>query len=149
MVVRAASFQIQCSKEGLACWLKYKTCLLTKTSLKEHYWPIHYPWWFCDNETSGFNSWPRNLTVDLYTFQKKALGQELYERVFYSMDIIEKDYFGLQYTDANHVPVSLAMYRRCQLYAQFLVGVDVPMSPRLVWEDVVTKTAFSFLNPNS
>ncbi|KAK8373213.1 hypothetical protein O3P69_019984 [Scylla paramamosain] len=36
---------------------------------------------------------------------KKALGQELYERVFYSMDIIEKDYFGLQYTDHNHVPV--------------------------------------------
>ncbi|XP_063853843.1 band 4.1-like protein 5 isoform X2 [Scylla paramamosain] len=35
---------------------------------------------------------------------KKALGQELYERVFYSMDIIEKDYFGLQYTDHNHVP---------------------------------------------
>lgn len=24
------------------------------------------------------------------------------------MDIIEKDYFGLQYTDANHVPVSVA-----------------------------------------
>ncbi|XP_047489794.1 band 4.1-like protein 5 isoform X6 [Penaeus chinensis] len=42
-----------------------------------------------------------NLSFDL---PKKALGQELYERVFYSMDIIEKDYFGLQYTDANHVP---------------------------------------------
>lgn len=35
---------------------------------------------------------------------KKALGHELYERVFYSMDIIEKDYFGLQFTDANNVP---------------------------------------------
>lgn len=36
-------------------------------------------------------------------FQKKANGSELYEQVFYSLDLIEKDYFGLQYTDANHV----------------------------------------------
>lgn len=35
--------------------------------------------------------------------QKKANGSELYEQVFYSLDLIEKDYFGLQYTDANHV----------------------------------------------
>jgi len=31
------------------------------------------------------------------------LGNDLYEQVFYSLDLIEKDYFGLQYTDANHV----------------------------------------------
>ena len=35
--------------------------------------------------------------------QKKATGQELMEKVNYQMDIIEKDYFGLQYTDHNHV----------------------------------------------
>ncbi|CAG7835317.1 unnamed protein product [Allacma fusca] len=34
---------------------------------------------------------------------KKALGSELYEQVFYSLDLIEKEYFGLQFTDANHV----------------------------------------------
>jgi len=34
---------------------------------------------------------------------KKATGQELMEKVNYQMDIIEKDYFGLQYTDHNHV----------------------------------------------
>ena len=38
--------------------------------------------------------------------QKKALGEELYEQVFYHLDLIEKDYFGLQYTDVNHVSVS-------------------------------------------
>lgn len=35
--------------------------------------------------------------------QKKSLGSSLYEQVFYALDIIEKDYFGLQFTDANHV----------------------------------------------
>ncbi|KAF2358452.1 FERM C-terminal PH-like domain [Trinorchestia longiramus] len=34
---------------------------------------------------------------------KKALGQDLCERVFCELDIIEKDYFGLQYTDHNNV----------------------------------------------
>jgi hypothetical protein len=38
--------------------------------------------------------------------QKKAVGSDLYEQVFYSLDLIEKDYFGLQYTDANNVQVS-------------------------------------------
>jgi len=38
-------------------------------------------------------------------FQKKANGSDLYEQVFYNLDLIEKDYFGLQYTDANHVQV--------------------------------------------
>jgi hypothetical protein len=35
--------------------------------------------------------------------QKKAEARDLYEQVFYSLDLIEKDYFGLQYTDVNHV----------------------------------------------
>ena len=45
-----------------------------------------------------FNS--NNMYIIL---QKKATGQELMEKVNYQMDIIEKDYFGLQYTDHNHV----------------------------------------------
>lgn len=31
------------------------------------------------------------------------MGSDLYEQVFYSLDLIEKDYFGLQFTDANNV----------------------------------------------
>jgi len=31
------------------------------------------------------------------------LASDLYEQVFYSLDLIEKDYFGLQYTDSNNV----------------------------------------------
>jgi erythrocyte membrane protein band 4.1 len=37
-------------------------------------------------------------------FQKKSIGQELMEQVYYHLDIIEKDYFGLQYTDPYNVP---------------------------------------------
>ena len=37
-------------------------------------------------------------------FQKKALGHQLMEQVFYHLDIIEKDYFGLQFTDPYNVP---------------------------------------------
>ncbi|XP_065348442.1 band 4.1-like protein 5 isoform X1 [Cloeon dipterum] len=41
-----------------------------------------------------------DLSVDL---SKKAVGSDLLEQTFYSLDLIEKDYFGLQYTDANNV----------------------------------------------
>ncbi|XP_071555556.1 band 4.1-like protein 5 isoform X2 [Temnothorax nylanderi] len=41
-----------------------------------------------------------DLSIDL---SKKALANDLYEQVFYSLDLIEKDYFGLQYTDSNNV----------------------------------------------
>ncbi|XP_065073156.1 band 4.1-like protein 5 [Ochlerotatus camptorhynchus] len=41
-----------------------------------------------------------DLSVDL---SKKALASDLYEQVIYSLDLIEKDYFGLQFTDANNV----------------------------------------------
>ncbi|XP_022673220.1 band 4.1-like protein 5 [Varroa destructor] len=41
-----------------------------------------------------------DLTIEL---PRKALGAELFEQVFYNIDLIEKDYFGLQFTDAFHV----------------------------------------------
>ncbi|ESP01566.1 hypothetical protein LOTGIDRAFT_139511, partial [Lottia gigantea] len=34
---------------------------------------------------------------------KKSLGSELLEQVFYHLDLVEKDYFGLQYTDIHNV----------------------------------------------
>ena len=44
------------------------------------------------------------LTFFFFFFQKKALGKDLLEQVFYHLDIIEKDYFGLQFTDPYNVP---------------------------------------------
>ncbi|CAG5124257.1 unnamed protein product, partial [Candidula unifasciata] len=41
-----------------------------------------------------------DITVDI---NKKADGNTLIEQVFYHLDIIEKDYFGLQYTDHYNV----------------------------------------------
>ncbi|CAG0912878.1 unnamed protein product [Notodromas monacha] len=41
-----------------------------------------------------------DLTIEL---PKKALGSELLDQVYYSLDLIEKDYFGLQFTDAMNV----------------------------------------------
>lgn len=44
--------------------------------------------------------------IPLFDFQKKGYGSDLIEQVFYHLDILEKDYFGLQYTDAYNVNVS-------------------------------------------
>ncbi|CAL1297677.1 unnamed protein product [Larinioides sclopetarius] len=41
-----------------------------------------------------------DLSVDVH---KRDFGSALYEQVFYHIDLTEKDYFGLQFTDANHV----------------------------------------------
>lgn len=51
------------------------------------------------------SNWNFALVLFLHNFflQKKAMGSDLYEQVFYSLDLIEKDYFGLQFMDANHV----------------------------------------------
>ena len=45
--------------------------------------------------------------IEAIWLQKKAEGHELYEQVFYHLDLIEKDYFGLQYTDHYNVCVSI------------------------------------------
>ncbi|MFH4976578.1 hypothetical protein AB6A40_003287 [Gnathostoma spinigerum] len=37
------------------------------------------------------------------TISKNSSGQEVYDQVFYSLDLEEKDYFGLQFTDHYHV----------------------------------------------
>ncbi|KAG5673990.1 hypothetical protein PVAND_003986 [Polypedilum vanderplanki] len=41
-----------------------------------------------------------DISIEL---SKKALASDLYEQVFYTLDLIEKDYFGLQFTDPNNV----------------------------------------------
>ncbi|OCT60921.1 band 4.1-like protein 5 isoform X1 [Xenopus laevis] len=42
-----------------------------------------------------------DVSVDL---PKKAEGQELFEQIMYHLDLIEKDYFGLQFMDSAQVP---------------------------------------------
>jgi hypothetical protein len=38
--------------------------------------------------------------------QKKAKGQELLDKVFQHLELVEKDYFGLQFSDNGTPPVS-------------------------------------------
>ena len=49
----------------------------------------------------------RSTKAISYKLQRKSLGKELYERVFDVLDLDEKDYFGLQFTDEHHVQVQL------------------------------------------
>ena len=49
-----------------------------------------------------------NSKID-HAFQKNAMGKELFEKVCQHLDLIEKDYFGLQYVDErlpHHLKVS-------------------------------------------
>ena len=45
----------------------------------------------------------------LCCFQRKAHGQELLDLVFKNLDLVEKDYFGLQFMDTHQVSVSYRM----------------------------------------
>ena len=40
--------------------------------------------------------------------QKRAMGSVLYEKVLYHLDLVETDYFGLQFSDTSNVNVSLS-----------------------------------------
>ena len=40
-----------------------------------------------------------------FFFQKNAKAEELYNQVFYTLDVVEKDYFGLSFLDAQNVVV--------------------------------------------
>ncbi|GBN92521.1 Band 4.1-like protein 5 [Araneus ventricosus] len=46
---------------------------------------------------------PSERARDFRSNEKRDFGSALYEQVFYHIDLTEKDYFGLQFTDANHV----------------------------------------------
>lgn len=42
-------------------------------------------------------------TQESFYLPKKALAAKLYEKVFYHLDLIETDYFGLQFSDSHGV----------------------------------------------
>lgn len=41
----------------------------------------------------------------LCVFQKHAKGQDLFDQIMYHLDLVEADYFGLQYMDPEQVMV--------------------------------------------
>lgn len=38
--------------------------------------------------------------------QSKSKGQDLFDQIMYHIDLVETDYFGLQYMDTEQVSVS-------------------------------------------
>lgn len=42
-----------------------------------------------------------------FLLQKNAKGQELFDQIVYHLDLVETDYFGLQFTDASQITVSI------------------------------------------
>ena len=67
-----------------------------------------------------------------FCFQKKSQGHVLLEQVFYHLDVIEKDYFGLQYTDHHNVSVSTVMVI---IFRTDRSGQTVQTQIRLLLED--------------
>lgn len=57
----------------------------------------------------------------LWLLQKKSHGNVLLEQVFYHLDILEKDYFGLQYTDHYNVNVSSLYYVYMYVYMHIVI----------------------------
>ena len=53
------------------------------------------------------NFYSSEKSFDTILLQKKALGQDLVKKVLMHLDLVEKDYFGLQFMDTKQVPVSL------------------------------------------
>ena len=48
----------------------------------------------------------RKYRFVLFSHKKNALGQQLVKKVLMNLDLVEKDYFGLQFMDTKQVPVS-------------------------------------------
>lgn len=42
-----------------------------------------------------------------FLLQKNAKGQELFDQIVYHLDLVETDYFGLQFMDASQITVSI------------------------------------------
>lgn len=42
-----------------------------------------------------------------FLLQKNAKGQDLFDQIVYHLDLVETDYFGLQFMDASQVTVCI------------------------------------------
>lgn len=42
-------------------------------------------------------------------FQKHAKGQDLFDQIVYHLDLVETDYFGLQFLDSAQVTVCIPL----------------------------------------
>lgn len=50
-----------------------------------------------------------SIFMSPFAFQKHAKGQDLFDQIVYHLDLVETDYFGLQFLDSAQVTVCLAV----------------------------------------
>lgn len=64
--------------------------------------------WTC-KETTPKHTHTDQFKTKVFSFllQKNAKGQELFDQIVYHLDLVETDYFGLQFMDASQITVSI------------------------------------------
>lgn len=71
------------------------------------------------------NKTKKTLFFFFILFQKHAKGQELFDQIVYHLDLVETDYFGLQFMDASQVTVSITSVKFyvLQKFALYVINV--------------------------
>ena len=70
----------------------------------------------------------RLKTLVVHVLQSKSRGQDLFDQIMYHIDLVETDYFGLQFMDTEQVSVSNKLLR--------ISPVDCPLrqlTPSFFW----------------
>lgn len=65
--------------------------------------------------------------MSLFIFQKHAKGQDLFDQIVYHLDLVETDYFGLQFLDSAQVTVCLAVIHFKNDWLFKLIAVPQPL----------------------
>lgn len=80
-------------------------------------------WYICHPDEQALSISSRSVTVhvvcDVFV-QVKSIGQVLFDEVSGKQQLQESDYFGLQYTDPESIPVSHPIFCYAHVYEVWL-----------------------------
>lgn len=62
-------------------------------------------------KTKHISTHEAELKTLLVVLQSKSRGQDLFDQIMYHIDLVETDYFGLQFMDTEQVSVSNKLLR--------------------------------------
>ena len=94
-----------------------------------------------------------NFLLLFFYLQRDALGKDLIKRLLIHLDLVEKDYFGLQYMDSKHVPVRIIFiffFLICLLKLEFMKSLKNCLVQSLIsrkFENWLGIILFVFTNP--
>lgn len=98
---------------------RYVSAPIRKEKFLQYGNKSHLPWThqqiFFSNDASLVDELiikkPRSLAVKVFCplcvppLQSKSKGQDLFDQIMYHIDLVESDYFGMQFMDTEHVSV--------------------------------------------